>query len=267
MTDEVRDFYNALADDYHLIFADWEASIIRQAGELDKLIADQLGPGAKDALDCACGIGTQTIGLARLGHRVHATDLSPRAVARLGHELEQRGLTAETGVADLRTLDTDVVGDFDVVLALDNALPHLPDLADLDRAVAGMAKKLRPGGLFMVSTRDYDLLRVERPRADLPRPIDGPDGRRITFQVWDWAEDGSSYRLQQFIVRAEGTGWRTECYESRYTAFTRADLNGAAERAGLDAIQWLKPDVSGFFQPLMLARKPEADRHHSPASP
>jgi SAM-dependent methyltransferase len=257
MTDEVRDFYNALADDYHLIFADWEASIERQMSVLGALIADQLGPGAEDVLDCACGIGTQAIGLARLGHRVHATDLSPRAVARLGRELEQRGLTAETGVADLRTLDTDVAGDFDVVLALDNALPHLPDLADLDRAVAEMAKKLRPGGLFMVSTRDYDRLRVERPRADLPRPIDGPDGRRITFQVWDWAEDGASYRLQQFIVRAERSGWRSDCYESRYTAFTCADLNGAAERNGLTSIRWLEPDASGFYQPLMLARNPE----------
>lgn len=33
-------------------------------------------------LDCACGIGTQTLGLAGAGYRVHGTDLSPEAVRR-----------------------------------------------------------------------------------------------------------------------------------------------------------------------------------------
>lgn len=74
----VARFYDELADDYHLIYADWDASIRRQGAALDALI----GQDRADVLDCACGIGTQAIGLALRGHRVTGTDLTPCGRAR-----------------------------------------------------------------------------------------------------------------------------------------------------------------------------------------
>ena len=44
MSDDPRAFYDALADDYHLIFADWEASQRRQTDVLAAVIASELGP-------------------------------------------------------------------------------------------------------------------------------------------------------------------------------------------------------------------------------
>src|ERR1700680_4551084 len=72
-----RDFYDQLATDYHLVHQDWEAVIERQADALDRLIRSAY-PQAKEILDCSCGIGTQAIGLARRGYRVHGTDVSER---------------------------------------------------------------------------------------------------------------------------------------------------------------------------------------------
>ena len=82
----VAHFYDELADDYHLIYADWEASIRRQGDALDALI----GQDRAVVLDCSCGIGTQAIGLALRGHRVTGTDLSPRAAARAAREATRR---------------------------------------------------------------------------------------------------------------------------------------------------------------------------------
>jgi methylase of polypeptide subunit release factors len=48
-------------------------------------------PSASSALDCACGINTQAIGLAMRGGTVHATDLSPAAIARAGREAASFG--------------------------------------------------------------------------------------------------------------------------------------------------------------------------------
>lgn len=93
MDDTVRAFYDQFASSYHLIFADWQASVARQASILDRLIQHELGPGPHTILDCACVIGTQAVGLARLGHRVHATDLSPAAVARAAHEAASAGVS------------------------------------------------------------------------------------------------------------------------------------------------------------------------------
>jgi hypothetical protein len=62
--DGIKHFYDSLADAYHLIFADWDAAIVLQAGVLDALIRNKLRQESIRLHDCACGIGTQAIGLA-----------------------------------------------------------------------------------------------------------------------------------------------------------------------------------------------------------
>ena len=75
-------FYDALADDYHLVYRDWEASIPRQAAALDRLIRAHPGAANQHVLDCTCGIGTQSLGLAALGYDVVGTDVSERSIER-----------------------------------------------------------------------------------------------------------------------------------------------------------------------------------------
>jgi len=254
MSDQVRGFYDDQADDYHLLFADWSVSIASQAKVLDRLIAAELGVGVRTILDCACGIGTQSIGLASRGHSLTASDISARAVRRLQTEAELRGLKIETGVADLRTLATDIPGRFEVVLACDNALPHLLSSDDLRRAIENMAAKLLPGGLLIASIRDYDTLKQERPPAQPPRVFDDPGGRRIAFQVWDWGEDGSRYDLQQFIVWQTGGTWTTRHFSTPYRALERAELESTVREAGLISVQWHEPAESGYYQPIITGR-------------
>jgi SAM-dependent methyltransferase len=167
VANSVAGFYDGLAAEYHLLFADWDASVRRQGEILDRLIGGQLAQQEpKRVLDCSCGIGTQAIGLALRGHRVHGTDLSPAAVERAQREAARLGATLTTEVADLRDLGALDVrdGTFDVVLSCDNAVPHLLTDEDLSRAAAGMYAKLRPDGLLVVSMRDYDQIIAEKPR-------------------------------------------------------------------------------------------------------
>ena len=75
-------FYNSLAENQHLIFKDWSASIEWQASIFGPLLERSQPARRLRILDCACGIGTQALGLASRGHFVVATDLSAAAVAR-----------------------------------------------------------------------------------------------------------------------------------------------------------------------------------------
>jgi SAM-dependent methyltransferase len=100
VTSSVRDFYDGLAAAYHLVYGDrWDDAVAGQGAVLDRLIRDVHGDAA-DVLDCACGIGTQAIGLALCGHRVHGTDISQRSLDRARrvvgvHDARgQRGLRA-----------------------------------------------------------------------------------------------------------------------------------------------------------------------------
>jgi glycine/sarcosine N-methyltransferase len=253
MTDTIRKFYDPLAPHYHLIFDNWDSTIDRQAAVLNPLIASYLHAGPLNILDCACGIGTQAIGFARHGHNVTASDLSPAAVARAQREAQRRNLTITFHVADMTSLAEIFGSPYDVVAALDNALPHLsPD--KLRKAVHAIVSKLRPGGLFLASTRDYDALIVDRPTVQGPTFYGGPPNRRFIHQVWDWI-DHEHYTVHHYITVQATEGWAAHHFASEYRCVQRAEISTALDSSGFQNIRWLMPAESGYFQPIVIATK------------
>ncbi|MCQ6557334.1 class I SAM-dependent methyltransferase [Paenibacillus mendelii] len=255
MSDSVLTFYDELAEDYHLIYADWNHAISRQGEVLHKVIQSKLNsaPSNISLLDCSCGIGTQAIGLAKYGYNVRATDLSPESVRRAGHEASSIGVQIDFGVADFRSLDTDVPGSFDIVLSADNAIPHLLTDEDLDKALLNIHAKLNQDGLLMFTIRDYDTLVHEKPSSTQPRVFD--EGKRIVFQVWDWPEDGTTYTVNQFIVQEINGAWDTKHYKTVYRALLREELSAALHANGFSEIKWHLPVDTGYYQPIVTAQK------------
>jgi len=250
----VRDFYDALAADYHLIFADWDASITRQAEALDGLVRTRLGAGPQRVLDCSCGIGTQAIGLARTGHRVTGSDLSPVAAARAAREAAARGLRLATAAADMRALPFRA-SVFDVVVCADNSLAHLLTADDVHTALAGLRRVLRDDGLLMISTRDYDEIRANGPLSTPPQLSMTADGQVITFQLWHWHDDGERYDLEHFQLVPVGGDWDVRVRRSTSWALTRGQLSAAVAEAGFAEVGWHAPESSGFYQPVLIARR------------
>jgi len=75
--------YDELARYYDQIFEDWEASIVRQATVLSAVLRNECGERRPvRVLDSACGIGTQSLGLAMEGFDVEGCDISSAAVQR-----------------------------------------------------------------------------------------------------------------------------------------------------------------------------------------
>jgi SAM-dependent methyltransferase len=247
------DFYEDLAEYYHLIFDDWNKSIERQAGILNSLLLAQSPYSSLKLLDCACGIGTQAIGFAQLGHRVVASDLSRAAVARARIEAKRRGLEIPFFVSDMTSLAEIQDTGFDVVAALDNALPHLTP-AQIGQAVRAMSSRLKPNGLFMASIRDYDQIAVQRSAVQEPAFYGREGERRIVHQVWEWI-DRERYVVHLFITAQSGETWSSHHFESEYRCLLRRELSSALEDGGLEEVRWLTPQESGFYQPIVLARK------------
>ena len=164
-------------------------------------------PGPADIADVACGIGTQLVGLARLGHRVTASDISARrgpagaAGMRHGRRSRRRWLVADMRSLPLRDSCADAV------VCADNALPHLLADSDALAALAQMRRVLRPGGTAIVTTRDYDRVLADparrHPAAGLHRS--GAE-RVISFQLWTWRAEAGIYDLEHFQVREHADG-------------------------------------------------------------
>jgi SAM-dependent methyltransferase len=246
------DFYDRLSPFYHLVYADWEASVRRQALELDAVIRELWGPRVATVLDAACGIGTQAIGLAELGYTVTASDLSAGAVARAQEEAARRSLAIEFGTADLRTLSSSQSKRFDVVIACDNSIPHLLSDGEIRLAFVEMHRCTAPGGGALISVRDYDPADSSGTKV-VPFGLrtDG-DRRHLVFQVWDF--HGSIYDLSMYFVEDRGG---LECtgrvMRAQYYAIPVARLIELMSEAGFRDVRRID---RRYFQPLIAGSKP-----------
>jgi SAM-dependent methyltransferase len=250
----VADFYDAFASDYDLVYGGrWEEAVSKQGQALDRLIISSLGSAKCRVLDCSCGIGTQAIGLAMCGHRVHGTDISEGAIERARREAKRLGVDVTFDLADFRDLRT-VVGTFDVVISCDNAIPHLLSDAEIHQALRAMRSKLRVGGLLLLSVRDYDRMLAERPSTAPPVVVAGPP-RRLLVRFNDWEEAGRMYDLHFFVLLEDVSTWTLSAhYQTRYRALPSAELIAAAQEAGFQAITWRAADELEFYQPILVAR-------------
>jgi SAM-dependent methyltransferase len=250
-------FYDWLAAGYHLIYGDrWDAAVARQGEALQRLIA-ALVPDARDVLDCPCGIGTQAIGLALHGCRVTGTDVSEVSLARGAREARRLGAElVALARADFRALDG-YAGSADVVLSADNAVPHLLTDSDLDAALRAMHGALRPGGLLVLSTRDYDAALRERPPAAPPLELAGPP-RRVVIRTQEWDAPDSPLHTVRFLFPVRGRrrpGMDVRGAPGPPPALPSDALAAAPARAGFSEIAWHPAERVGFHQTAMTARR------------
>jgi SAM-dependent methyltransferase len=245
------ELYETIAPLYHLVYTDWEESMRRQAAALDGIIREAMGAGPFSILDVSCGIGTQSLGLARLGHGMTASDLSPAAVNRARDEAARRGLTIDFSIADMRRCGDRHTRHFDVVLSADNSIPHLLSDKDLLAAFRGFYACTRPGGATLLTVRDY--AREDRAASQIrPYGIRVTDaGRYIVFQCWEF--DGDYYDVTMYFLFEGAGGERTiTAGRSRYYAVDIDTLVALLRRAGFVDTQRLD---GRFFQPVLLARR------------
>ena len=250
--DIVQSFYDHLASQYDQLFLDWEAATHEQAVILNRIIADFGFDTSAHILDCACGIGTQSIGLASLGYPVTGSDISSGALAEAKERADQKNVRIRFEQADFRKLSSVFSEQFDIVIAMDNALPHMLTSEALDSAVGSIVGQVRTGGLFIASIRDYDSLLETKPPYAPPYIHRTERGQRVSFQTWTWS--GDSYRLIQYIIADEDT-LQISRFECEYRAARRDELTELLLKNGCSEVRWMFPQETGFYQPIVTARK------------
>jgi len=242
------DFYDDMAESYHLIFQDWDAAIQSQSDVIGRLLSS-LPPHAT-VLDCSCGIGTQAIGLAMRGFKVEGSDPSQASITRASREAAARHLSAVFRVDDMRTLATAEPNRYDAVIAMDNALPHLQSDEEITAAFSSMRSRLRTDGVLLISLRDYAVLLDDRPAGTPPAFYrDGPD-RRIVHQIWDWQDD-CRYVVHLFITVGKDGKWQTRHFSGLYRAVTPSHVQQLMLSVGFRNCRILKPEETGYYQPVL----------------
>ena len=154
-------------------------------------------------LDVGCGPGKSFMPLLARGYEVTGCDLSPAMVERAR---ARAGDAAEVVVADARDLPQ--LGRFDLVTSLDDALNYVLSDEELGMVFGGVARNLRPGGLFV-----FDLTSIAAYRKYFSRDMASEDGN--AFFCWrgevdpDHTEPGSIVAsVIEVFATEDGECWR-----------------------------------------------------------
>ena len=250
--DIIQTFYDNLASQYDKLFLNWNETVKEQALILDKLIKDNGYNSDCEILDCACGIGTQAIGLAALKYKVTASDISDAELLEAKCRAKENKVDITFAKADFRKLSQIFFQKFGIIIAMDNALPHMLTNRDLEMAVKSIIGQLSDGGMFVASIRDYDLLLNDKPPYSAPYIHKTKEGQRVSFQTWTWNEN--NYKLVQYIID-DNDNLSINKFECEYRAFPREELTNLLISNGCRSVEWKFPEETGFYQPIVIAKK------------
>lgn len=251
MMDITQTFYDNLASQYDKLFLDWQSATCEQALILDKIFKDNGFDSDARILDCACGIGTQSIGLAMLGYNITASDISDKEIAQAKERALKNNVNIHFEHADFCDLSKIFKENFDIVIAMDNALPHMLTKSDLKRAIKSIVNQIKKGGMFVASIRDYDAILKDKLPYSAPYIHKTKDGQRVSFQTWNW--NGDHYKLIQYIIDDEKS-LQISKFECEYRAVLREEITNLLILNGCSVI-WKFPEETGFYQPIVIARK------------
>jgi SAM-dependent methyltransferase len=218
-----REAYEDLAPAYDLLTADyphdrWLAALVD--------LARAHGLRGRDVLDVACGTGKSFLPLLERGCRVVGCDISPAMLARAAAKAPQARLVQ----ADMRTLGR--LGAFDLVTCLDDALNYLLGPGDLEAALAGIRRNLRPHG---IAVWDVNTLAMYRSAFASDRTTDR-DGVFLAWRGETTAEleaGGPAQATVEVFAPAGDGRWERRSSVHRQRHWPPGQIRELARRAGL----------------------------------
>ena len=189
-------------------------------------------PAAARVLDCACGAGTLAVGLALRGFDTFASDASPSMVERTRGLAVAHGVDVHARVCAWEALPPDP--DFEAVFCVGNSLAHA---ADRRAALTAMARVLRPGGVLVLTSRNWERELAAGSRLEVDDRLTERDGRRgLITRAWTVGADAVTLDVAVSIIAADGTV-ATAAERLRVWPFTADDLLDDLRSAGLEPRQ------------------------------
>lgn len=111
---------------------------------------DEIFTESLEILDCASGTGVYAFSLADRGHKLTATDITPRHISYIDEQLKEKSYTMKTGVLDATDLSCFSDEAFDVVLNM-GPFYHLVDEKARNNCFRESLRVLRKGGYLAIS--------------------------------------------------------------------------------------------------------------------
>jgi SAM-dependent methyltransferase len=228
--------YQALAPAYDAFtsHSDYELWLSKVLPELER--HGLKSPGR--LLDVGCGSGSSFLPMLERDWSVTACDISPAMIELAGAKV---GQGVDLSVADMRELP--VLGEFDLVWAIDDAVNYLLGDGDLSRALARMGANLAPAGLIVF---DVNTLATYR-SFFAAREVSERGGREV---VWNGLAASNVQAGSICEARVEGEGIQAHVHRQRH--YPEAEVRVAIAETGLRCL-----DVFSYDDQVNVERPPD----------
>jgi len=251
--------YETLADAYDWLVPDALLAPAGSASAFAPALAEVRAGGR--VLDCAAGTGQLAVGLALRGFAVTATDAGPAMIERTRALAREHGVALEAEVCAWEALGERPWADaFDAVLCVGNSLTHARGRAGRRVALSSMAHVLRPGGLLLLTSRNWERLLAARRGLEVDEQlVERPGGAGLVVRAWTWAHDREATHTLEVAVAVLGPGGRVSSVSERlpFWPFTSQELDADLRAAGLlPAASTYTTEAERY---LVSARRPERD--------
>ena len=222
MTNVTEHYARHLAPIYLWMAGGSEAALRAGAAEIEQLNLSLTG--GVTVVDLGAGFGMHSIPLARTGAQVIAIDTSAMLLRTLK---ELAGdLPVEAVEADLLAFPGHITQKPAAILCMGDTLTHLPDRGCVDSLIARVAAALLPGGVFVVSFRDYSV-----PMRDDQRfiPVRSDDDR-ILICFLEYEPD--TVVVHDIVHERTAEGWQTRVSHYRKLRLSPQELIASCESNG-----------------------------------
>ena len=212
--------------------------------------------------DLACGSGSLSEELARLGYDVIGVDSSPAMLSAAMDKKLKSGLPIQYLCQDMRELD--MFGTIDVTVCMLDSLNHLETLADWQTVFEKVSLFAQPGGLFL-----FDMNTLYKHREILADKVFLYDLDDV-FCAWEnrLLEDQATVEEQLTFFERDGESWYRSEELITERAYPVQDVEQLIRKAGLELVaefdadkdldtpEQLSPVTDTTERILFVARKP-----------
>jgi len=200
-------------------------------------------------LDLCCGPGRHAVEFAGKGLAVTGFDFSAEYLAEAGVRAKKKKAALRLVRGDMRRLE--FRGEFDAAVNLFTSFGYFRKFSDDLRTLKGVARSLKPGGLFLIDIVHGDFL-------------------RDNFQRRDWYDMGDHYLLEERTAGGGGlfntwtripkNGGKIQAESFFNRLYNRRSMTAALEKAGLKPLKFWGdfkgcPLSAGSIRLICLARR------------
>lgn len=218
-----RKFYDGISGFYDKMI-DFKKNLDLRINAYKKIF-----PTAGNVVDIGCGVGLDSIALAKNGHAVTAFDISPRMIELVKMNSEKYDVKIETGVFSFNTIPKIYHGKFDNVVSVGNTIAHLTK-KELQSAFKKIYALLKPGGKAFLHILNYTAILRMKKRINNIANRDGA----VIIRFYDFESGHVKFNILSFPL---SNPKEFNLYTTNHYPHTKKEIETALRSAGFSEIK------------------------------